>query len=165
MQSVPRKKRVLVYTMVTGLVVVLDQCTKIAAVHLVADRPPLRWLGGAFRLQYVENKGAFLSLGASLPEAVRTGVFVVAVLAVLVLISIYILKGRRVAPGELWAAALFTSGGVGNLIDRVALGHVRDFANIGIGPVRTGVFNVADVAITAGAVVLLIHLFRNRSGS
>ena len=165
MQSVPQKKRFVVYTAVTALVVALDQLTKIAAVAWLADAPARTWLGGSFRLQYVENRGAFLSLGASLPDWVRTGVFVVAVMAVLVMISIYILRGKQVASGELWAASLFVSGGLGNLIDRVLLGYVRDFANIGFGPVRTGVFNVADVAISLGAVVLLIHLFRNRSQS
>ncbi len=164
MQSVPRKQRIAVYAAVTALVVLLDQLAKVAAVRWLAGEAPRLWLGGSFRLQYVENRGAFLSLGAALPEAARTGIFVVAVLAVLILISIYILSGAQVARGELWAASLFTSGGVGNLIDRVLLGYVRDFANIGIGPVRTGVFNLADVAITAGAIVLLIHLFRSRSG-
>ena len=165
MQDVPQKKRLVVYTVVTVLVVALDQLTKIAAVAWLADTPARTWLGGSLRLQYVENRGAFLSLGASLPDGVRTGIFVVAVMAVLVVISIYILRGKQVAPGELWAASLFVSGGVGNLIDRVLLGYVRDFANIGFGPVRTGVFNVADVAISLGAVVLLVHLFRNRSKS
>lgn len=165
MNSVPRNKRVMVYAAVTAVVVVLDQLTKIAAVRWLAGEGPRLWLGGSFRLQYVENRGAFLSLGASLPDAVRTGIFVVAVLAVLVMISVYILKGEQVAGGELWAASLFTSGGVGNLIDRILFGYVRDFANVGIGPLRTGVFNLADMAITAGAVVLLIHLFRSRSGT
>jgi len=164
MHSVRRKERITVYFAVTALVVLLDQLSKIAAFRWLAGQAPMSWLGGSFRLQYMENRGAFLSLGASLPEAARTGIFVVAVLAVLLLISIYILNGKQVARGELWAAALFTSGGVGNLLDRVLLGYVRDFANIGVGSVRTGVFNLADVAITAGAVVLLIHLFRNRSG-
>ena len=163
MHNVPKKRRWMVYSGVTLVVVVLDQLTKVAAVGWLAGEPTRLLLGGAFRLQYVENRGAFLSLGASLPEAARTGIFVVAVLAVLMMISVYILKGKQVAPGELWAASLFMSGGVGNLIDRVLLGYVRDFANIGIGPVRTGVFNLADVAITAGAVVLLIHLFRSRT--
>ena len=164
MESVPQRQRIRIYAAVTTLVVVLDQLTKIAAVRWLAGEPARLWFGGFFRLQYVENRGAFLSLGASLPQTARTWIFVVAVLAVLLLISIYILKGKQVAPGELWAASLFASGGVGNLIDRILFGYVRDFANIGIGPVRTGVFNVADVAISAGAVILLVHLFRNRSG-
>ena len=163
MSNVPKKQRWMVYSGVTVLVVVLDQLTKIAAVAGLAGEAPRRWLGGALSLESVETRGAFLSLGASLPDWLRTGIFVVAVLAVLVLISVYILKGKEVARGELWAAALFTSGGAGNLIDRILLGYVRDFAHMGIGPVRTGVFNLADMAITAGAVVLLIHLFRSRS--
>ncbi len=107
MHNVPKNQRWMVYSGVLVVVVLLDQLTKAAAVARLAGEAPRLWLGGSFRLQYVENRGAFLSLGASLPEAVRTGIFVVAVLAVLVLISLYILRGKEVARGELWAAALF----------------------------------------------------------
>ena len=47
--------------------------------------------------------------------------------------------------------ALFLAGALSNLIDRIAVGSVIDFLNVGIGPLRTGIFNVADVAIMAGA--------------
>ena len=54
-------------------------------------------------------------------------------------------------PLQILALSLICSGGVGNLLDRVRYdGHVTDFLNIGIGPVRTGIFNVADVALMAG---------------
>ena len=55
---------------------------------------------------------------------------------------------------------MIVAGGVSNWIDRVMRGSVPDFINLGIGPVRTGIFNVADVAITLGAVVLLLAEFR-----
>jgi signal peptidase II len=54
------------------------------------------------------------------------------------------------------AYALLAGGGAGNLWDRLAGGAVTDFLNLGIGPVRTGIFNVADLAIVAGVVVLLV---------
>ncbi len=52
---------------------------------------------------------------------------------------------------RLLGAALIVSGGASNWIDRVATGSVIDFLNVGIGPLRTGIFNVADVAILVGA--------------
>jgi signal peptidase II len=51
--------------------------------------------------------------------------------------------------------ALIVGGGVGNLIDRLNAGVVRDFIDIGIGSIRTGVFNLADLAITVGTVVVV----------
>ena len=57
------------------------------------------------------------------------------------------------------AVALFASGGASNLIDRLVRGSVIDFMNVGVGPVRTGIFNVADVAVMAGAALLAVaHL-------
>lgn len=64
-------------------------------------------------------------------------------------------------PSGVFAVALIFSGGVSNLFDRLAYdGSVVDFINIGIGPVRTGIFNVADVAITVGVLILFSTAFR-----
>jgi signal peptidase II len=58
---------------------------------------------------------------------------------------------------------LFLGGGFSNLIDRVAMGSVIDFMNLGIGSFRTGIFNVADVAIMAGIAILIVEPWRRRS--
>jgi len=56
------------------------------------------------------------------------------------------------------ARSLVLSGGLGNLVDRIINdGRVIDFMNIGIGSLRTGIFNVADVYITVGVVVLVFQ--------
>jgi len=60
---------------------------------------------------------------------------------------------------RLLAVALFVTGGASNWIDRVVRGSVIDFLNVGIGRLRTGVFNIADVAIMAGAGVFLLVEF------
>ncbi len=55
---------------------------------------------------------------------------------------------------------LLLGGAIGNLIDRVRFdGLVIDFMNLGVGPLRTGIFNVADVAISCGAVLLILPHF------
>jgi signal peptidase II len=56
--------------------------------------------------------------------------------------------------------ALFVAGGASNLVDRIAHGVVIDFMNVGIGPLRTGIFNVADVAIMLGAGILMFEGYR-----
>ena len=65
---------------------------------------------------------------------------------------------RRAAASFL--LVLFVAGGSSNWIDRLLHGRVVDFLNLGIGPVRTGVFNVADVAIMAGALLVILGSFR-----
>jgi signal peptidase II len=54
---------------------------------------------------------------------------------------------------------LVFAGGASNWVDRVVRGSVVDFMNVGIGPLRTGIFNVADVAIMVGVAVLLLAGF------
>jgi len=131
-----------------------DRVTKNLAFANLADSPPHSFLRDTFRLEYAENTGAFLSLGAELPVAIRHWVLIGAVSVVLCLLAIVALKQHWVGV-PLAGTALIWAGGVSNLIDRVLLGRVVDFMNVGVGSLRTGIFNVADIAVMAGAVMIL----------
>jgi signal peptidase II len=140
-----------------------DRVTKHLATTYLADRPTRSFLADTVRLTYAENTGGFLSLGANLPPAARTTIFTLAtglVLAVLLVVA----WRTRAAGWRAPALALFIAGGVSNWIDRVATGSVVDFLNVGIGWLRTGVFNVADMAIMLGAGLFLLAELRMRSG-
>ena len=113
------------------------------------------------RLEYTENAGAFLSLGANWPAPVRTGVFTIGN-AILLLAAIIAATRERWSGPALFGTALFVTGGVSNLVDRVVRGSVIDFMNVGIGPLRTGIFNVADVAIMLGLAMVAVVTFRSR---
>jgi signal peptidase II len=143
--------------------IVVDQTTKSFAKDYLAPDGFFSFFGDTFRLQYAENTGAFLSLGSSLPEPWRHLVFTVFV-AIFLLALLAFLIFSRSTPRELTIClALVCSGGLSNLIDRIAYdGRVVDFLNVGIGSLRTGIFNVADMAITGGAIFLLIDNFRRK---
>jgi signal peptidase II len=137
-------------------VVVLDQLSKAAARAWLVPGVRHAWLGDVFRLELVRNPGAFLSLGANLSPAVRSAVFTWGV-AVLVAGAAWVALFRARSRAVAVAAALVAGGGLGNLWDRItAHGLVVDFLNLGLGKLRTGIFNVADLAIVGGAVVLLL---------
>jgi signal peptidase II len=139
---------------------VLDQYTKWLARTQLADGEVHTFLGDTFRLQLAHNYGAFLSLGASLPEFWRQAIWTFGVGAVLAALLVYALVGKTVTRGMLWAFALILAGGANNLYDRIAYGgYVIDFMNAGIGPLRTGIFNIADLAIMGGAFVALFGAF------
>jgi len=126
-----------------------DRVTKHAASASLRGTPRRSYLADTVRLEYVENPGGFLSLGAQLPRRWRVLVFDVGtglILAVTVLLAVR----RRVPLQELAGAALICAGGASNLLDRTLRGSVVDFLNVGIGGLRTGIFNLADVAILAG---------------
>jgi signal peptidase II len=155
-------KRVVVVTLVLFCCVGCDQVSKSAARSLLSSGNTQSYLGDSLRLQLVENPGSFLSMGASLPEHLRFGIFTAAVAALLIALVGVSLFARRLEPWRFVALALVAGGGISNLIDRLAYhGLVTDFLNVGVGSLRTGIFNVADMAIMGGALLLL---FRLRSG-
>jgi signal peptidase II len=131
-----------------------DRVTKRLATASLAGLPDRAFLGNTIRLGYAENAGGFLSLGAELPERARVAIFVVASGALLALVSFAIVRGQRNG-GVLLGATLFLAGGASNWLDRVVHGSVVDFLNLGVGSFRTGIFNVADVAIMAGLALLV----------
>lgn len=149
-------QRIAVVTLTLLCCVGCDQMSKSAARFLLASGDAQSYLGDSLRLQLVENPGSFLSLGASLPEHFRFALFTAAVAALLIGLVAASLFARRLQPWRVVALALVAGGGISNLIDRLLYnGRVTDFLNVGIGGLRTGIFNVADMAIMAGALLLL----------
>lgn len=137
-----------------------DQLTKRIAREHLEGSPPRSYFADTFRLIYAENPGAFLGLGGQLPPKARWTLLVVVNSLVAVALAAIILWNSNMSALRAAACALLLSGALGNLIDRVRFdGLVIDFMNLGVGPLRTGIFNVADVAISLGAVLLVLpHL-------
>lgn len=131
-----------------------DRVTKHLAVTALAGEPHQSFLAGIVRLQYHENPGAFLAFGSTWSPAARAGMFQFGNALFLAAAGFLAARYRwsRVARCGL---VLFLAGGLSNLTDRIAIGSVIDFLNVGIGPLRTGIFNVADVAIVAGVAMVL----------
>ena len=128
------------------------------------DQPPRSYFADMVRLDYEQNPGGFLSVGANLPNSYRTVLFV-GTNCVMILGLLSFLFIKRNIPFLLFVSLVYVlSGGVGNLIDRVCNnGLVTDFINVGIGPIRTGVFNVADIAITFGAIAIGLLTFKHKT--
>lgn len=163
-----RRTRCLIVAATLLCLVGCDQASKDYAVqhwrHTAQD--PMFFLGDTFLIQFAVNKGAFLSLFANLPEHVRVLLLVVMNGLVLGGVAFVLLFRSGWSRWTFAALALLLAGGVGNLIDRVLIGGVIDFMVIdfsqltGVHWLRTGVFNVADVAITSGFLMLLPQLLR-----
>lgn len=153
--SLQQRIRILVPT--TLICVAVDQITKIIAARTL-PAVTLRFFYDTVRLHYAENQGAFLSLGAGLPEALRFIIFTVFSALVLIVLAYYILYYEHdMSRSQFYIWAFMFGGGISNLIDRLFRnGLVRDFLNVGIGNIRTGVFNLADVALTGGVIALIV---------
>jgi signal peptidase II len=150
------KRRVLGFGFILLACVGCDHAVKQVAVELLSGAGVVSWLGGAVRFQLVANPGAFLSLGAGLPEPVRELLLIGMVPLVLAAVGWLVLRVPSVSRMQLAALGLIAGGGLANWLDRVIDdGAVTDFVSLGLGSLRTGIFNVADVAIVLGLVLLL----------
>jgi signal peptidase II len=136
-----------------------DRVTKHIASEVLGGGEVRTYLANTIRLEYAENTGGFLGLGANLPDAWRTTLFTIATGIVLAMMAVLALRSRWNG-WLLTGACLVIAGGASNGIDRIIRGSVVDFMNVGIGPLRTGVFNVADVAIMAGIASITLARFR-----
>ncbi len=152
-------KRFLLIAILLVTTIGSDQVTKSIARSSLSYQP-VSFFGDMLRLQRSENTGAFLSTGAELNSESRFYLFTVAVSIFLLIVFFILLKNRSLSSVTIISWSLIVGGGTGNLIDRALKGSVTDFLNVGIGSLRTGIFNVADMVIVVGVVLLF---FANRA--
>lgn len=134
-----------------------DHATKRAAEAWLAGTGGVALAGDAVQFQLASNPGAFLSLGAGLPEPVRQLLLLFMVPLLIGLVCLFFARHTRVTRPQWIALALVAGGGLGNWLDRVLHdGAVTDFVSLGFGPLRTGIFNLADLAVVAGVGILVL---------
>ncbi len=152
---------------VIGLIVLslnigCDQFTKSVVRNQIAPSERISVIENHLTLTNVENSGAFLSMGQGWwPPAKTIMLIVLPILALLFGLYYMIRVGNR-EPLLLFALAFAIGGGIGNLIDRVLYGSVTDFMHLRLGPLQTGIFNMADVSIMVGMGILLVLSFRRK---
>ena len=144
----------------SGLVVVLDQVTKQAAMHHLLERQALNVLPG-FNLTLVFNPGAAFSFLGDAGGWQRW--FLIAIgLGVSGLLVVLLRSARRCSRGLAVGYALVLGGALGNVVDRLYLGAVVDFVDIHYGRYHWPAFNVADSAICTGALLFALCALRER---
>lgn len=141
-----------------ALVLVLDQASKLAVLRLIEPYQTIPVLPG-FNLTLAFNRGASFSFLADAGGWQRWLFSAISVAASVVIVVLL----RRTAPGDRLNASglsLVLGGALGNLIDRLWLGHVVDFLDVYYSASHWPAFNVADSAITVGAVLLVLGMWR-----
>lgn len=157
------KKNLLIFILGAVMIIALDQITKSAIMARFALHEVYPVISGFFNLVYVMNPGAAFGFLANASETFRyiffTGITVIAA----GLILYYLIKSN---PRNLMLAGSLTlifGGAVGNLIDRLRFGAVVDFLDIYVGTTHWPAFNVADSAITIGAILMIWEMIINRN--
>jgi len=154
-------KKFILPLLVIILVIISDRISKQWAVETLKGMPAESYLGDSFRIIYAENEGAFLSLGSELPENVRFWLLAIIPILALGYFGFTLFFNTTVGQWQRIAFAFIISGGGSNIMDRILEGKVVDFLNIGIGELRSGIFNIADMAIMAGLFLILPMAFKS----
>lgn len=155
-------KRLSILLLVSISCIGCDQSSKYYASEHLPRNSMSSYMGDVVRIGYTENTGAFLGTGSNLPENIRHLIFVVLVGLFLLTMLLYLLLYRKFTVVSLTALALMFAGGSSNFIDRAMNnGAVIDFLNVGFGSLRTGIFNIADVAILLGCFLFFIGSIRD----
>ncbi|PYM41018.1 MAG: signal peptidase II [Candidatus Rokuibacteriota bacterium] len=146
-----------------GVVVVLDQITKLIALGRLVERAPVHVIDGFLALTLVRNPGLAFGLLADVPTGWNWVAALLSVVALVILVRVAL----RVMPRGGWpdhsAIGLIFGGAVGNLIDRARFGAVVDFVDVYYRGWHWPAFNVADSAITVGVALLVLRLLGERS--
>lgn len=148
-----RVRRLALFALVAAAAVVLDQLSKLAARDLLVPGEPVTLIPGVMDLSLIYNTGAAFSMGEG------AGPLFVLVAAVMCVAGVYVAWRRTDVPlSLLLTLAAVVGGGIGNAIDRVALGAVTDFFATTF--MDFAIFNVADIFVTCGVPVALVLWWR-----
>jgi signal peptidase II len=161
------------YFATAGVVLALDQTTKVLAHAYLRTSPAVELIPGLFNLTYSRNPGGLFGYFGNLPDPWRTLLLTLLPLVAIGLITTFILRSDLAHRTTRLGLALILGGAVGNLIDRVVRGEVVDFLDVyaswprlaewlvrTFGSAHWPTFNVADSAIVVGAALLIVDMLR-----
>ena len=156
-------KRTTYILLVIVITIAIDQISKIWVRANVVAGGQSEIIGDYFTLHNVENEGAFLGMGSDLSEPLRILLLLVLPVVVLGFVLRHILKDKSLDNWSLFAFSSIIGGGIANVYDRFIYKSVTDFWHIDLGGVfRTGIFNMADLSVTTGMIILVIFSFRKK---
>ena len=159
-----KRKRNLLITTIFFLSIILDQISKIWVRNNFESYIENSIIGDVFTLIKVENTGAFLGMGSELSEIPRVLLLIVLPIIVLISITIYTYIDKSLDKISIIGFSLIIGGGIGNIFDRIVYGSVTDFLYLDFGGVfKTGIFNIADLSVTTGMILILIYSFKKNS--
>lgn len=156
-------KRSIAIIAIILVTIAIDQISKVLVRAYVEPGSQTKIIGNYFTLHNVENTGAFLGMGSSLDPKLKLILLLILPIVVLGFVLIHILKNKDLDRLSLVAFSIIVGGGIANVYDRIAYGSVTDFFYMKLtDTLHTGVFNIADLFVTTGMVMLLIVSFRNK---
>ena len=158
-----KKSRYLLITILVFLSIAFDQISKIWVRNNFESYSEKSIIGDVFTLIKVENTGAFLGMGSELSEIPRILLLIILPVIVLISITFYTYIDKTLDKLSIIGFSLIIGGGIANIFDRIVFGSVTDFLYINLGGIfKTGIFNIADLSVTTGMILILISSFKRK---
>lgn len=157
------KNRNISITILIAVSVLLDQLSKILIRNNVDQYSEVKLIGEYFILTNVENSGAFLGMGSDFSPFIKTIFLLILPVIVLICVIVYVYRDKQIDKISLIGFCLIIGGGIANIYDRILYGSVTDFLFIDLGGIfKTGIFNIADLSVTTGMILILLMSFRSK---
>ena len=157
------KNRNISITILIAVSILLDQLSKFLIRQNVDQYSEIKLIGDYFILTNVENSGAFLGMGSDFSPFIKTVFLLILPIIVLICIMIYVYRDKQIDKISLIGFCLIIGGGIANIYDRILYGSVTDFLFIDLGGIfKTGIFNIADLSVTTGMILILLMSFRSK---
>ena len=159
-----KNKRNLYIISLVILNIILDQLSKFWIRGNVAPYSDINIIADYFIITNVENSGAFLGLGSDFSPVIKSILLLALPVGVLVTVLVYVFKDTSIDKLSLIGYSSIIGGGIGNIYDRFLYGSVTDFLFIDLGGVfKTGIFNIADLSVTTGMILIVWASFKNKN--
>jgi len=158
-----KQKKIFILTLIVLLCnFLIDRITKIMAIDFLKGKETISLFYNTIVFKYTENTGAFLSVGSDFPDGLKYIVFII-LPVIICLYGLYYCAFKLTDKKMVIIIVSIIGGGLGNLVDRLFNDfRVVDFINFGIGTLRTGILNVADMSVTFGVIFLAIYSLKKR---
>jgi signal peptidase II len=145
---------------VIAIIVLCDQTAKYYARTYLKGRQAVNIVSDFVVAEYAENTGGFLSVGSGMKSSYRKIVMIFIPAVIIAVSLIFIIFSKQITMYDFIIISAIFGGGIGNIIDRILFeGRVTDYLNFGIGNLRTGILNIADMAIFFGVILLMMSIF------
>ena len=143
--------------------IAIDQISKFIVRAEIAQNEIIELWGDTLIMTKVENSGAFLGMGSDLSPVLKWILLLILPVIVLGGVVYYILTNKSLDRLSLIAFCCIVGGGIANVFDRFVYGSVTDFFHIDLGGIfRTGIFNLADMSVSFGMILLVIASFQQK---
>ncbi|WP_074409334.1 MULTISPECIES: signal peptidase II [Aquimarina] len=163
--KITRKIRIILILSLVLLNISCDQISKNVVRQTIEPYERIEVFKDSFVLTKVENTGAAYSLGSDLAPILKILLLQILPILVLLLLLRQILIKTNYSRETIIGFAFIIGGGIGNLFDRIVYGSVTDFLILDLGIIKTEIFNLADVSIFLGSILVLITTFFNKKGT